>query len=206
MQAAQAPAADSVRTVLRAIFAEPRYRWAVRRTAADIIREFLNAVQDFLGRLALQHPIAFFALMITLALLVVLMFTHMALTVRRAFQRGPEAPAPEAPPLPVARDAAWHLAQARQLVAAERYAEALSHRFLALVLELERRHVVTVRPSRTPAEYAREVRLDSDGRAGFSALVATLYGALFGRGHVDAAAFEAFDRSAAGLVEHAPVR
>jgi hypothetical protein len=206
MSAAQAPAADSVRAVLHAIFAQPPYRWAVRRTFVDVVRNLLRLVQEFLDRLLAQHPVTFIALMFTLAVLVVLMFTHMALTVRRALRRGPVVAEPEGSPLPAARDAAWHLAEMRRLVAAERYAEALSHRFLALVLELERRHVLTVKASRTPAEYAREVRLDGEGRAGFASLVATLYAALFGRSQVDAAAFDAFDRHAASLSEHAQAR
>jgi hypothetical protein len=206
IQAAQAPAADSVRAVLRAIFAGPQYRWAVRRTFADVLRGLLQRIQDFLDHLLASHPITFIALMLTLALVAVLLFTHMALTVRRAFRRGAPTPVDTSVPLPATRDAAFHLSEAKRLAAAERYAEALSHRFLALVLQLEERKAVTVRPSRTPAEYAREVRLDGEGRAGFSALVATLYAALFGRGEVDAAAFDAFDRSASSVVQHAQAR
>jgi hypothetical protein len=202
----QAPSADSIRAVLHAVFAEPRYQWTVQRTFWDLTRDILAAVRAFLDTLATNHPLTFFALLITQALIIVLMFTHIALVLRRALRRAPAEAAIPAVPLPPTRDAAWHLAQVNRLLEAGKFAEALGHRFLALVLELERRSAVTVRPSKTPAEYARELRLDDEARVAFAALVATLYAALFGGGHVDAAAFEAFDRGASGLVRHASIR
>lgn len=204
MQVPPAPPADSIRAVLRSIFAGPAYQWTVRRTPWDVVRDAWNAVQSFLDGLARLHPIAFFALMIVLTLFILLMFTHFAMVLARAVRRAAPEAAGVLAPMPVAHDRAWHHARAQQLAAAGRYAEALGHRFTVLLLDLERRRAVTVRASRTPAEYAREVRLDGDGRAGFAALVATLYAALFGGDRVDAAAFAAFDRDASELLQRAP--
>src|SRR3989442_12155445 len=61
-------------------------------------------------------------------------------------------------------DARAHRARAEELARAGRYAEALAHRFVALVLELERRRALAFHPSKTPAEYVGEARLDAAGR------------------------------------------
>ena len=61
-----------------------------------------------------------------------------------------------------------------------RYAEAIAHRFVALVLALEQRRAVVFHPSKTPAEYVNEARLDPSGRASLAALVGRLYRHVFG--------------------------
>src|SRR5205823_3158766 len=77
-------------------------------------------------------------------------------------------------------DARAHRERADQLAAAGRYVEALAHRFVALVLDLDRRDALKFHPAKTPAEYAREARLDGSGRASLSELVARLYAHVFG--------------------------
>src|SRR3989442_1145891 len=77
-------------------------------------------------------------------------------------------------------DARAHRARAEELARAGRYAEALAYRFVALVLELERRRALAFHPSKTPAEYVGEARLDAAGRASLAELVARLYRPLFG--------------------------
>src|SRR5439155_4298789 len=56
-----------------------------------------------------------------------------------------------------------------------RYAEALAHRFLAVVLELDRLKALRFHTSKTPAEYVGEARLTDAGRATLAGLVAQLY-------------------------------
>lgn len=206
IQLPQQPPPDSVRAVLRTIFEDPQYEWRVQRGVIDILEGYWRAMMAFMDRMAAQHPVGFLAVMLLLTLVALLMFTHIGLVVRRALRPATKPADAGGVPLPVVRDATWHLAQARELAAAGRYPEALGHRFLALVLELERRRAVTVRASRTPAEYAREVRLDEAGRRSFAALVSTLYAAVFGGHRCDAVAFAEFDREAAALAHRAPVR
>jgi hypothetical protein len=77
-------------------------------------------------------------------------------------------------------DAATHRARAEALARAGRYSEALAHCFIAVVLDLDERRALTFHPSKTPAEYVREARLDGSGRAALLELVRRLYRHLFG--------------------------
>src|SRR5439155_16915477 len=85
---------------------------------------------------------------------------------------------------------------------AGRYAEALAHRFVSLILELERRHALTFHPSKTPAEYVREARLDESGRASLADLVARLYRHLFGAVPCDANVYREFGVAAETVFRH----
>lgn len=89
-------------------------------------------------------------------------------------------------------DADAHLARAAELARAGRYMEALGHRFLAVVLDLERRDALRFHSSKTPAEYVGEARLDASGRASFAALVAQLYRHIFGAVPCGRSEYEAF--------------
>src|SRR6185436_20629555 len=102
----------------------------------------------------------------------------------------------------VVLDARSHRARAEELARAGRYAEALGHRFLAVVLELEQAHAVRFQASKTPAEYVGEVRLDDAGRATFTALVARLYRHLFGALPCDELEYREFGATADQLRRH----
>jgi Domain of unknown function (DUF4129) len=203
MQATQGAPPDSVRAVLRGVFAGPAYEWSGRRHPLEYLVAGWRWLQAALQRLQELHPIGFLALMLALTIIGAALLTHIGFILWRALRPAARQEPAEAGPLPPARDAAWHLSHARRLAAAGNYGEALGHRFVALVLQLESRRAVLVRASKTPAEYAREVRLDPAGRGAFDALVATLYGAVFGGRACDAEAFAAFDRTAAELVQRA---
>src|SRR5256885_12642445 len=99
-------------------------------------------------------------------------------------------------------DGRAHRERADELARAGRYVEALAHRFVALLLELERRRALTVHPSKTPAEYVREARLDESGRASFADLVARLYRHVFGAVPCDAATYQAFGAAADAAFRH----
>src|SRR3989449_4753126 len=66
---------------------------------------------------------------------------------------------------PELADGRAHRLRAEELARAGRYAEALAHRFVALVLDLERRRALAFHPSKTPAEYVGEAPLDAAGPA-----------------------------------------
>ena len=199
----QAVPPDSVRAVLRQVFAAPSYEWSARRNPWAYVFAAWRWLIDALQRLQAQHPVGYLALMLVLTLVGVLLLTHITYVLLRALRPTPRPEATQAGALPPVRDSAWHLAEAARLAGAGRYREALGHRFLALVLQLEARRAVSVRASRTPAEYAREARLDPASRGALGQLVATLYGAVFGGRSCDAAAFADFDRTAAELVQRA---
>lgn len=124
--------------------------------------------------------------------MLVLLATHIGYVVWRIVHPTARAGAAAASGRAVILDADSHLARAAELARAGRYAEALGHRFLAVVLELERRDALQFHSSKTPAEYVGEARLDPSGRASFAALVAQLYRHIFGAVPCDRSDYEAF--------------
>jgi len=99
----------------------------------------------------------------------------------------------------IVMDARAHLALAEELASAGRYAEALAHCFVAAVLELDKRKALRFHPSKTPAEYVAEARLDTKGRAALAGLVAQLYRHLFGAIPCDEYEYRSFGETAQEL-------
>ena len=133
----------------------------------------------------------------------VALLAHLGYTAWRVYESTVRRPGPAAAAgAPLLADARAHLARADALARAGRYAEALGHRFIAVVLELERVKAVKFHPSKTPAEYVGEARHDDAGKGFFAGLVASLYRHLFGAEPVDAAEYAAFGDSAQAVIEH----
>jgi hypothetical protein len=200
-------APDSLAAALRAVFAAREYQWkktATSHTWAWLMERLQRAV-EWLEHLRLAFPIHYYILLGVLALVLIVVLVHLTWVVRRSFRPVQRVGAPAAMTGPI-RDAAWHLAEALRLGAAGRFAEALAHRFLAAVLDLDARRVLQFHPSKTPAEYAREARLDDFGRSELADLVASLYRHLFGAAPLDAAEWQRFDARAAGIELHAATR
>jgi Domain of unknown function (DUF4129) len=199
----QAVPADSVRAVLRQVFAAPEFRWRESPNPLRWIGDALRAVIDWLGALSQSHPGAYVVVMLALLAVSVTLLVHVAWLAWQAVARGVPAGAAAVAPVPAPRDAAWYLERARQLGAAGRFADAVAHRYLALALQLAERRAVAFHPSKTPAELAAEARLEPAARTALQALTATLYGYRFGGEPCDAAAWARFDRGAADLASHA---
>jgi hypothetical protein len=194
---AQVPA-DSLRAVLRAVFAERVYEWHRRRTWSWLV-ELRQRVGDWLDALHIAHPVVYFALLAVMTLVLLAIVAHFSYLVWRSLR--PMLPAPGvAVSTAPNRDAAWHLAEARRLSAAGRYAEALGHRFVALVLELDERRALRFHPAKTPAEYVQEARLDDAGRSELALLVTRLYKHLFGGAPCGPDDWGFFDRTASAVV------
>jgi len=198
----QAIPADSVRRVVREVFARPEYEW-VETIRRHWLRDLWWAFRDWLARFSAAHPTGARLLFWGALLLLIAILVHLGLTVWRIYRStvaAPSAPVPGAPP--VLLDARSHLARAEALASDGRYTEALAHRFIALVLELDRRKALTFHPSKTPAEYAREVRLGDAGQATFAGLVARLYRHVFGAEPVDEATYRDFGTTTGALLQH----
>ena len=179
------------------MFARPEYTWVERRNPFVWLNKLWYRAMDWLNGLADGHPTAFTLLITVLVIVLIVLLVHIGYVLWRILQptaRGPAGAAPGA--AAVVLDARSHLARAEELARLGRYAEALGHRFLALVLELERANAVRFHASKTPAEYVGEVRLDDAGRSTFAALVASLYRHLFGAVPCDEAEYRAFGASA----------
>jgi uncharacterized protein DUF4129 len=186
--------------VIGQVFARPEFQWVEgRRVMSWLARQWHN-LGEWLNRLSAQHPIGFdIGLGLVIVALVVLL-VHIGYVmwriVRPAARTGLAKPAAGGA---VIADAAAHLAYADELARAGRYAEALGHRFLALVLELDRRKALRFHTSKTPAEYIGEARLTDRGRASLAGLVAQLYRHLFGAVPCDAGEYETFGDAAQEL-------
>lgn len=185
------------------MFARPEYRWVERRHPLRWLSNLWDRAVDWLNGLAGDHPTAFTLLIAGLIVVLVVLLVHVGYVVWRivrptAGPGGGAAPGAAA----VVLDARSHLASAEELARAGRYAEALGHRFLAVVLELERADAVRFHASKTPAEYVGEVRLDDAGRTTFAALVARLYRHLFGAVPCDEAEYREFGATAQQVMRH----
>lgn len=200
LQALQGAPPDSLRALLRQVFAAREYQWRAPTTLSlNWLTEWFERILAWLSALQETHPWRFYAVLGALTLVLIAIVAHLSYVVWRALR--PSAPAERTvagAPAP-ALDAAWHLAEARRLSAASRYVEALGHRFLALVLELDRRRALSFHPSKTPAEYVGEARLSEPGREELSALVASLYRHVFGGDPCGQEEWRLFDGRAGAL-------
>lgn len=185
---------DSVRAILDRVFDSPEYVWG------DAPPDFLTWLGDKLASLSqsldtllAEHPVLYWTLLVILLVILGALLTHFALLLYRAFQGpGRQDGAPNAPPV-ISRDARWHLQHSRELRDAGRYAEAIAHRFMALLLDLDRVHVIRFHPAKTPAEYVSEVSGPETDRARFGTMVDELYRCRFGGSTCTAETWSAFD-------------
>ncbi len=182
------------------VFARPEFDWVERqRLVSWIVRQWHNLV-SWLDLLAERHPVGYSIGLVLVVVALLLLLVHIGYVVWRIVRPGARTgTAAPATPGGVIMDAAAHLERAEELASAGRYAEALAHRFLAVVLELDRRKALRFHASKTPAEYVGEARLTDTGRASLASLVAQLYRHLFGAVPCDASAYESFRAAAQQL-------
>ena len=195
---------DSLRAALREVFARPEYRWNERPDPWGWILAVWYRLLDWLDAVQRGHPAGFKVLLALSALVLVGLLAHMGYVVWRITRPTARTPAGGAGGIggPVLADARAQRVRAEELARAGRYAEALAHRFVALVLDLERRRALAFHPSKTPAEYVGEARLDAAGRASLAELVARLYRHLFGGVTCDAGGYREFGAAADEVGRH----
>ncbi len=184
------------------VFSRPEFRWVEQRRLLSWLARQWQHLVDWLNRMWGAHPLGFdVGLALVVAMLVVLL-VHIGYVmwriVRPAVRSGPQAPGLGAGKV---MDAAAHLAVAARLASTGRYTEALGHRFLALVLELDRRKALRFHVSKTPAEYVWEARLSQQGKATLADLVGNLYRYLFAAVPCDADGYAAFGAAAQALTQ-----
>ncbi len=185
------------------MFARPEYRWTEGRHPLQWLRNAWNALLEWADRTATAHPLGTRVLWAVLLLALLALLLHLGYTAWLVYQSTVRRPGPATSNgAPLLADARAHLARADALARAGRYAEALGHRFIAVVLELERAQALKFHPSKTPAEYVAEARLDDAGKGFFGGLVASLYRHLFGAEPVDAGEYAAFGDSARVVLQH----
>jgi hypothetical protein len=195
--------ADSVRRAVGEVFHRPEYRWLPARRPLQWLSRWLHAFQAWLNDVDTTHPILFQVILwgsITLLVAILVHFGYIGWRIYRSTVR-PPGPVAAAPGLQI-EDAAAHMRRADELARAGHYTEALAHRFLAIVLELERARALRFHPSKTPAEYAGEARLDPAGQATLAGLVARLYRHCFGAVPCDADGYRTFGDDAQLVLRH----
>jgi hypothetical protein len=166
------------------------------------LAQLVGRLLDALTHLQRGHPAAFRLLLVGLIAALVAVLAHMAYVVWRITRPTARTPAVAAAAARSPDHAGAHRARAEQLARSGRYAEALAHRFVAILLDLDQRRALDFRPSKTPAEYVGEARLDASGRASLANLVAQLYGHLFGGLPCDERAYREFAAQAELVFEH----
>jgi len=197
---------DSLRAALREVFARPEYRWNERPDPWAWIVAVWDRLLDWLDGLQRGHPTGFKVLLALLTLVLVGLLAHMGYVVWRITRPTARTPAwgegAGGIGAPELADGRAHRLRAEELARAGRYAEAMAHRFVALVLDLERRRALAFHPSKTPAEYVGEARLDAAGRASLAELVARLYRHVFGGIPCDEGGYREFGAAADELRSH----
>jgi hypothetical protein len=191
-----------VRRAVSEVFARPEFQWVERRRPLQWLRDLWYRAIDWINGLSDTHPTVFALLVTVLVIALVALLVHVGYVLWRVLQQKPAGSVASATAAAVVLDARSHRARAEDLARAGRYAEALGHRFLAVLLDLERANAVRFHASKTPAEYVGEARLDDAGRATFASLVASLYRHLFGAVPCDQLEYQSFGDTADQLTHH----
>ncbi len=200
--ASQIPAADSVSAALNRVFSDTKYDWEASSDPFGFLRELLYDLAMWLEGLRESHPAVYVVFLGLLTGVLLAILVHFGYLVWRALRPRALPEGDRSAAAPDWRDAAWHVNEAARLATLGRYAEALAHRFTALILELDARQALKFHPSKTPAEYSAEARLDERDRGALNELVAALYRHLFGGAPCSAQDLDSFDRRAAALATY----
>jgi hypothetical protein len=173
--------AERLRAALDTVFAGRQYRWAREPAPARLLHEWWDRMSDWLRALRADNPLVFRLLILGLLLVLVLILAHAAWLVWRTVRGAQTADAAEASAGTLEpRDAEWY-SRAADLAAAEgRFADALQLAFVSLALGLDRQGLLQYHTSKTPAECARDARLEPADGARLRGLVRTLYLHAFG--------------------------
>lgn len=201
-QALQTPAADSVNAALDRVFSAPKYDWEAPKDPFRVLRDLLYDLAVWLEGLRESHPAVYVVMLGLLTGVLLAILFHFGYLVWRALRPRALPEGDHSVATPDRRDAAWHVNEAARLATLGRYAEALAHRFTALILELDARRALKFHPSKTPAEYTVEARLEDEHRSALAELVVVLYRHLFGGAPCSAQDLDSFDRRAAALATY----
>ena len=203
LRALQGIPADSVRRVVREVFARSEYQWAPGNRPLHWLRDLWHRFSDWIDGFNAIHPVAAWFMFWGSLFVLVGLLVHLGFTVWRIYRVTIRQPVPVIPgALAAPLDARAHLERADALARAGRFTEALAHRFAAMLLELDRAKALSFHPAKTPAEYVREARLSTEQRSALSGLVARLYQHVFGMAPCDEQCYRDFGIMAGSVVHH----
>ncbi|HXQ28001.1 MAG TPA: hypothetical protein VN848_01930 [Gemmatimonadales bacterium] len=182
------------------MFARPAYRWAEGYIPLRGLARAIGRVLAWLGALERRHPAASRAVVVGLVVLLALLLAHLAYVLWSVTRPTVRTSSPGGgAPKPAVDTPERHRDRAEALARAGRFTEALSQRFVAVVLELDRGRFVNFHESKTPAEYVGEPRLDESRRRSLGSLVAALYRHVFGAVPCDERGYREFEAVAAAV-------
>jgi hypothetical protein len=172
---------DSLRAVLDSVFAAPAYRWVRRPDAFASLRLRWAELQQWLRDLHAAHPIGYQIVLGAAVVILALILMQTAWEFWRAVgsDSGRRVTSPD--PGGQRHDEAWYRREAERLAALGLFTDAIQTEFIALLLALDARRVLTFDASKTPGEYSRETRLAPEASRAFRELVRSLYGYAFAR-------------------------
>ena len=190
---------DSLRAALDSVFRSPQYDWRPDDATVAAVVRWWRSLIAWIGGLRDASPFLYRALIVLLVVALAAVLAHALWVLVRTIRGAAETADGNGPVVAgTSRDAAWYLGSADALAAEGRYAEALQRAFIGLALGLDARGLVQYRPSRTPAEVAREARLADADRERLRALVRTLYACAFGGAPCGPAEYRAWRAQAGG--------
>lgn len=189
--------ADPLRPVLDSVFAAPKYQWVTPRDPLAWIRWVVDHLVELLSRVASAAPGVYWVLVAILVIILVGILVHGGSIFLTAVRYASTPEARSTRPVAARRDARWFQTQADRFAAEGRYADAVRALFEAVVLELDGQGAVRWHPSKTPREYAREVKLGGESRARLAALVDGVYAYSFAKVPCGAPEWEAWRGTAA---------
>ncbi len=191
-----------MRAAIDRVFAREEYDWAVPAGPWEWIRrQFLTLVEWF-DRLESTNPALFMVVLGFMITILVVMVVHLGVVAFRAATAKMETVtgATLAPATRVTADALE--LEAESMARAGRYADAVGVMFHAMLVTLQSCQAVRYHPSKTPAEYVREARLNDSGVSALSDLVRRLYGHLFAGEQCDQVDWERFRDLARAVPEY----
>ena len=201
----QAISRDSVESVTDDVFAAPEYDWAEVRDPFAWIRRRYAELVDWFTTLHQDHPVVYWIVLGVMLVLLVAILVHFSYLIYRALRPYQTLPEHASVGRRVVRDAAWYLREAHRLEDAGNLLGSLVMRFGSLVMDLDRRNVVTFDASKTPIEYVREAEVPAEGRDLFRMIVGGVYRHAYGGEPVTRDGLSEFDRMAGELVaSHVP--
>lgn len=168
----------------------------------DYLRDLWNRLRDWLDSFSQSSPFLFKLFLAAMVVLLVAILVHLGYVLWGVLRPRAAATTAAGAAAPRLADAQAYLERAEDLARSGRYVDALAYRFVATLLELERARALRYHPSKTPAEYVPEAKLDAAGRDSLADLVARLYRHVFGAVPCDESAYRAFGAAAQVMVTH----
>ena len=172
---------ERYRAALDSVFSTAPYQWSPPPPLVQLLKDWWGWLIEWLQGLRADNPLLFRVFLVVVLAIWFGIFLHAAwlvwLTVRGAARSERAVFAAAAGER---RDADWYSRAADRAAESGRFAEALQLAFIALALTLDAGGLLKYQPSKTPAECAREARLNAADRDRLRGLVRTLYAGAFG--------------------------